>query len=81
MTSYLLWLLLGVVGAHRFYLGMKPSGGVMLCLACVVGVTLALRGFGDEALLMASIVGGGWRPGYCRTRSVYPASCGITTTG
>ena len=39
VAAYLLWLLLGVVGAHRFYLQMRASGFGMLCLACVAGVT------------------------------------------
>lgn len=29
ITAYILWLLLGVLGAHRFYLGRKNSGLLM----------------------------------------------------
>ena len=39
VAAYLLWLLLGAVGAHRFYLQMRASGFGMLCLACFAGVT------------------------------------------
>ena len=56
VVAYLLWLLLGIMGAHRFYLGMKFSGSVMWCLACIGSVTLLLSGTRDEALLRASVV-------------------------
>ncbi|MDD5127137.1 MAG: NINE protein [Dehalococcoidales bacterium] len=35
-TAWLLWLLLGFCGAHRFYLGRFRSGMVMLILAVFV---------------------------------------------
>lgn len=55
-AAYLLWLLLGVLGMHRFYLGMKPSGIGMACLACTSGVTLfILWDVPDEALLAATV--------------------------
>lgn len=43
LTAYLLWLLLGVIGAHRFYLRMKVSGFGMLFLACLAAVTFFSR--------------------------------------
>ncbi len=55
-VAYLLWLLLGALGAHRFYLGMKPSGIGMACLACASGMTLfVLWDTRDEALLAATV--------------------------
>ena len=55
LTAYVLWLLLGVVGAHRFYLRMKPSGFGMLALLCVAAATFFARrlpGFADENLIV-----------------------------
>lgn len=43
VTAYLLWLLLGVTGAHRFYLRMKVSGFGMLFLACLATVAFFSR--------------------------------------
>ena len=56
--AYLLWLLLGVVGMHRFYLAMKPTGICMACLALVNVTSLMLGDFGDELLVRSVIVGG-----------------------
>ncbi|MEA3047644.1 MAG: hypothetical protein QOJ53_1976 [Sphingomonadales bacterium] len=44
MLTYVLWLTLGSVGAHRFYLGRTMSGAIMTCLtfgswALVLGQT------------------------------------------
>lgn len=55
-VAYLLWLLLGLAGAHRFYLGMKPSGSVMFCLVCIGGAQWFLSGTPDEALLRVATV-------------------------
>ena len=55
LTAYLLWLLLGVVGAHRLYLRMKPSAFGMLSLVCVVTATFFsqdLLGLTDESLIV-----------------------------
>ena len=41
-VSYLLWLILGGIGAHRFYIGRTATGAVMLVLwlaGLLVGVT------------------------------------------
>ncbi|MDD9999714.1 MAG: NINE protein [Candidatus Tectomicrobia bacterium] len=55
-VAYLLWLLLGALGMHRFYLGMKPSGIGMACLTCASGATLfVLWDVPDEALLAATV--------------------------
>ena len=57
VAAYLLWLLLGVVGAHRFYLQMRASGFGMLYLACVAGVTFFfsdLLGIEDTVLIVTS---------------------------
>ena len=56
LTAYVLWLLLGVAGAHRFYLRMKPSGFGMLALVCVAAATFFARhlpGFTDEILIVS----------------------------
>ena len=56
LTAYVLWLLLGVAGAHRFYLRMKPSGFGMLSLACVTTAAFFARdwlGFTDEILIVS----------------------------
>lgn len=56
-TAYLLWLLLGVVGVHRLYLRMKPSGFSMLSLVCVATATFLsqdLLGF-TEAKLASTV--------------------------
>ena len=55
-VAYLLWLFLGLAGAHRFYLGMKVSGSLMLCLSCIVGATLFLGDFSEEALLPVILI-------------------------
>ena len=34
LTTVLLWLFLGAIGAHRFYLGHTCSGILMLCCLC-----------------------------------------------
>lgn len=54
LVAYLLWLFLGYVGAHRFYLGRPLSGFLMLVLA---GVTLLLTtlSFGLLSFLWAVI--------------------------
>lgn len=44
MVAYLLWILLGSFGAHRFYLGRPISGALLACLsfagwALVIGQT------------------------------------------
>ena len=44
MVAYLLWILLGAFGAHRFYLGRTISGALLACLtlgswALVIGQT------------------------------------------
>ena len=57
VAAYLLWLLLGVVGAHRFYLQMRASGFGMLCLTCFAGVMFffsELLGIEDTVPIVAS---------------------------
>lgn len=56
LVIYLLWLFLGLLGGYRFYLGMKPSGIAMACLACVSAVTwCVLWETPDEALLASTV--------------------------
>ena len=38
--TYLLWLLLGVIGAHKFYLGRPAMGVVYLLTLGLLGVGL-----------------------------------------
>jgi len=40
-ASYVLWFFLGMVGAHRFYLGQSGTGAAMLVLF-LVGFVLSL---------------------------------------
>jgi TM2 domain-containing membrane protein YozV len=50
LVAYLLWLLLGYVGAHRFYLGRIGSGLMMLCTAIVIA-TISFVSFGILSFL------------------------------
>lgn len=45
VVAYVLWALLGYVGAHRFYLGRPLSGFLMLALSGVV-LLISLVSFG-----------------------------------
>ena len=58
VVAYVLWLLLGVLGIHRLYLGMKVTGICMACLALVNVGLLVLGKSGDELLLRSVVVGG-----------------------
>ena len=84
VAAYLLWLLLGAVGAHRFYLQMRASGFGMLCLACFAGVTFFfsdLLGTEDTMPIVTSatmLLLGIW---VLLDGSASPASCGTTMTG
>jgi TM2 domain-containing membrane protein YozV len=53
-TAYLLWLVLGVFGGHRLYLGWTVTGVIMLMLALLGLLTLPI-GVGTT-ILAASIV-------------------------
>jgi len=50
LVAYLLWLFLGYVGAHRFYLGRIGSGLMMLCTAIVIA-TISFISFGILSFL------------------------------
>lgn len=41
-VAYILWLFLGGLGAHRFYLGKTGSGIAMLCLTLIGMITLVV---------------------------------------
>ena len=45
LVAYLLWLFLGYVGAHRFYLGKPLSGFIMLALSAAT-LVLTFISFG-----------------------------------
>lgn len=40
--TYILWLLLGTLGVHRFYLGFNSSAAVMLVLTVLGWITAVL---------------------------------------
>lgn len=42
LLAYLLWIFLGGLGIHRFYLGKSGSGLAMLALAIIGAVTLPI---------------------------------------
>lgn len=44
-VAYLLWLFLGGIGAHRFYLGSVGLGLFQLAL-CIIGVLTSVIGIG-----------------------------------
>lgn len=56
-VAYLYLLFLGVFGAHRFYLGRKGSGSVMLILSFVGFLLLATQ---DQIGLICLLVVGLW---------------------
>jgi Predicted membrane protein len=58
LVAYVLWLFLGYVGAHRFYLGKPLSGFLMLAFSAVV-LLLTLVSFGVLGFLWA-LVGLWW---------------------
>ncbi|NGP18131.1 TM2 domain-containing protein [Devosia aurantiaca] len=58
LVAYVLWLFLGYVGAHRFYLGRPLSGLIMLGFSGVV-LLLSFLSFGLLGFLWA-LVGLWW---------------------
>ena len=52
-VAYLLWLFLGTIGGHRFYLGRTGTGALMLVLF-VVGIITSVVGVG---LFIVALVG------------------------
>ena len=66
-TAYRLWLTLGLLGAHRFYLDRLLSGGLQLSLALVTLLVM------DRTLMPAMVLGLWWLldmfliTGYCRS--------------
>ena len=38
-TAYLIWLVVGILGIHRFYLGKKRSGAILLILTLIWGLS------------------------------------------
>jgi TM2 domain-containing membrane protein YozV len=53
-VAYLLWLVFGLVGGHRFYLG-DASSGVGMCLLFLLGWVL-LAAFVGAALLLWLVI-------------------------
>lgn len=55
--AWMLWLLLGPLGAHRFYLGRPGSGLVApLMVAAAIGVLTLPFGFGGSLMIAAAAV-------------------------
>lgn len=75
-VAYLLWLILGGIGAHRFYAGNMGTGWAYVALQ-VVGWITAAAGFG---LLCFIAIGVWWVidafliPGMIRTRNLLLAA-------
>jgi TM2 domain-containing membrane protein YozV len=55
-TAFLLWIFVGWLGAHRFYLGSTGSGAAMLAL-WLIGILTSILGVG---LLLIAAVGIWW---------------------
>jgi len=60
LKVYLLWLLLGGLGAHRFYLG-RPGAGLMYALIGIGGAALYSTGVteANERMQLVGIIAGG----------------------
>jgi len=54
-VAYLLWLFLGGVGAHRFYLGRTGSGFVYVCLFVLTVLTGGLMGIALGAWVLLDL--------------------------
>ncbi|MYM54199.1 TM2 domain-containing protein [Thalassovita mangrovi] len=50
--AYMLWLLLGIFGGHRFYLGRNGSAVVMLAVSTLGWITLVLT---DKPFLLVPL--------------------------
>lgn len=56
-VAYLLWLFLGTIGAHRFYLGMNGSAAAQLILTVIGWATVILLvGFAFLAVVWVWII-------------------------
>lgn len=53
-AAYLLWFFLGMLGAHRFYLG-RPGSGVVQLIMCIAGWLTAIIGVGIAILVIEGI--------------------------
>lgn len=53
-AAYLIWLFLGGLGGHRFYLGRPGSGAAMLALT-IVGLITTVIGVGFVLLIISGI--------------------------
>ncbi|MGP3971912.1 TM2 domain-containing protein [Streptomyces sp. 6N223] len=54
--AYILWLLAGAAGAHRWYLGRKGSAKAMTILACtIVGLLVSIPWSWVDAFLIPGI--------------------------
>lgn len=53
-VAYALWFFLGLAGAHRFYLGQKRTGFVMLALFVVGMLTVAI-GIGSVFVAIVAV--------------------------
>ena len=46
LVAYLFWFIIGMLGAHRFYLGLKQSGTAILLLTVFSFLLLLVGGIG-----------------------------------
>ncbi len=53
-VAYLLWIFLGGLGAHRFYIG-RPGSGLAILVLMVLGIALSPIGVGTMFLVPAVI--------------------------
>ena len=54
VVAYLLWFLLGMLGAHRFYLGL-PGTGAALLIITVLSILLLFAGIGAVTIWISVI--------------------------
>ena len=54
VVAYLLWFFIGMLGAHRFYLGLPGSGATILIIT-ILSLLLLAAGIGAVTILISVI--------------------------
>jgi TM2 domain-containing membrane protein YozV len=54
VVAYLLWFFIGMLGAHRFYLGLPGSGATILIIT-ILSLLLLVTGVGAVTILISVI--------------------------